>query len=220
MSSIFSISQNELNELSRKFKYYHSAVRPAAPDNFVSDRNGTFFNIPVEIHLLATRIVNVSFSTFWKTIFFEIFFFKWGPQVPQVLEIFPILYGFYRKFYELHFCSWSFFTQTPLRRVTPIQSSKILYFWLQSAVTPQTTSIHKNYKLQKYAKFNSQHFSILKFSKISILHRENLIIASGEERRRETRALSLLCVSSHLQTSVTPRGGEISKNGQLQKCRA
>lgn len=58
-SLVSSISQNELNELSRKFKYYHSAVRPAAPDNFVSDRNGTFFNIPVEIHLLATRIVNV-----------------------------------------------------------------------------------------------------------------------------------------------------------------
>ncbi|CDH93233.1 Neurotransmitter-gated ion-channel ligand-binding domain-containing protein [Caenorhabditis elegans] len=57
-SLVSSISQNELNELSRKFKYYHSAVRPAAPDNFVSDRNGTFFNIPVEIHLLATRIVN------------------------------------------------------------------------------------------------------------------------------------------------------------------
>ncbi|ULT97709.1 hypothetical protein L3Y34_005498 [Caenorhabditis briggsae] len=52
------ISQNELNELSRKFKYYHAAVRPAAPDNFVSDRNGTFFNIPVEMHLMATRIVN------------------------------------------------------------------------------------------------------------------------------------------------------------------
>ncbi|CAL2041978.1 unnamed protein product [Caenorhabditis brenneri] len=58
LTSVQSISQNELNELSRKFKYYHAAVRPAAPDNFVSDRNGTFFNIPVEMHLLATRIVN------------------------------------------------------------------------------------------------------------------------------------------------------------------
>ncbi|CAI2350147.1 unnamed protein product [Caenorhabditis sp. 36 PRJEB53466] len=60
ISSVQSINQNELNELSRKFKYYHSAVRPAAPDNFVSDRNGTFFNIPVEMHLLATRTINRS----------------------------------------------------------------------------------------------------------------------------------------------------------------
>uniref|UniRef100_A0A8R1ISI7 Uncharacterized protein n=1 Tax=Caenorhabditis japonica TaxID=281687 RepID=A0A8R1ISI7_CAEJA len=58
LPSVLCLSQNELNELSRKFKYYHPAVRPAAPDNFVSGRNGTFFNIPVELHVLATRIIN------------------------------------------------------------------------------------------------------------------------------------------------------------------
>ncbi|CAB3409615.1 unnamed protein product [Caenorhabditis bovis] len=58
MVSFCSISQNELNELARKFKYYHSAVRPSAPENFVSNQNGTFFNIPVEMHLMNTRINN------------------------------------------------------------------------------------------------------------------------------------------------------------------
>ncbi|CAD6191291.1 unnamed protein product [Caenorhabditis auriculariae] len=52
------LSQNELNELSRKFKYYHAAVRPTAPENFLSNRNGTFFNIPLHLHLLNTRITN------------------------------------------------------------------------------------------------------------------------------------------------------------------
>ncbi|CAI5449447.1 unnamed protein product [Caenorhabditis angaria] len=55
-----SLTQTELNELSRKFKYYHAAVRPASPDNFVTNRNGTFFNVPVEMHILATRIINRS----------------------------------------------------------------------------------------------------------------------------------------------------------------
>ncbi|RCN40747.1 hypothetical protein ANCCAN_13327 [Ancylostoma caninum] len=54
--SISSLSLTERNEMSRKFKYYFNSVRPTAPENFVSNVNGSFFKIAVEFHLVGTQV--------------------------------------------------------------------------------------------------------------------------------------------------------------------
>uniref|UniRef100_A0A7I4YM71 Neur_chan_LBD domain-containing protein n=2 Tax=Haemonchus contortus TaxID=6289 RepID=A0A7I4YM71_HAECO len=56
VAAVTSLSLTERNEISRKFKYYYSSVRPTAPENYVTNVNGTFYRIVVEFHLIETRI--------------------------------------------------------------------------------------------------------------------------------------------------------------------
>ncbi|KAK6747624.1 hypothetical protein RB195_000678 [Necator americanus] len=56
IAAVTSLSLTERNEISRKFKYYFNTVRPTAPDNFISNINGSFFKIGVEFHISGTYV--------------------------------------------------------------------------------------------------------------------------------------------------------------------
>uniref|UniRef100_A0AC34REU0 Neurotransmitter-gated ion-channel ligand-binding domain-containing protein n=1 Tax=Panagrolaimus sp. JU765 TaxID=591449 RepID=A0AC34REU0_9BILA len=56
MKDIFCLTFDERGELARRFKYYHSSVRPGDKFNLVETLNGTFFNLNTEIEMLQTRV--------------------------------------------------------------------------------------------------------------------------------------------------------------------
>ncbi|KAK5967195.1 Ligand-Gated ion Channel [Trichostrongylus colubriformis] len=56
IAAVTSLTLTERNEISRKFKYYYNTVRPTAPENFVSNVNGTHYRVLVEFHLIETHI--------------------------------------------------------------------------------------------------------------------------------------------------------------------
>uniref|UniRef100_A0A7E4V8P7 Neur_chan_LBD domain-containing protein n=1 Tax=Panagrellus redivivus TaxID=6233 RepID=A0A7E4V8P7_PANRE len=55
VKAALALTPEERGELARKFKYYHTSVRPGDKFNLVETLNGTFFNLNVEIELLQTR---------------------------------------------------------------------------------------------------------------------------------------------------------------------
>lgn len=56
LKDIFCLTFDERGELARRFKYYHSSVRPGDKFNLVETLNGTFFNLNTEIEMLQTRV--------------------------------------------------------------------------------------------------------------------------------------------------------------------
>ena len=58
-TDFYRLTQTERDELARKFKYYHNSVRPTAPENIVTNRNGTYFSVNLQIHILSTNLRTV-----------------------------------------------------------------------------------------------------------------------------------------------------------------
>lgn len=56
----FRLTSEQRSELARKFKYYHSSVRPSDRFNLVETVNGTFFALHTEVALTLTQPRGVS----------------------------------------------------------------------------------------------------------------------------------------------------------------